>query len=115
MKRSRLNDWFEVARVSKHSQGDLTPEVLSGIVETFNPKQHEPPITLGHVDKNSNDKPAMGWIDGLKVVGDRLLAKGSQIWNQFDGMVRDGRFKKRSIGIRFSAEKKHPFYITWRF
>ncbi len=108
MAKSKLESWFEIARVSNHPKGNLTKEVLTQVAENFNPQLHEPPITLGHVTKDHNEKPAMGWIDGVKVVGDRLLAKGSQIWNQFDGMVRDGRFKKRSIGLRFNAEKK-PF------
>jgi len=111
---SKINDWIEIAKVGKFPQGDLTPELFDELVGTFNPEIHEPPHTLGHIREDHNDKPAFGWIAGLKRVGNTLLAKSQQISDKLDNFVREGLFKKRSIGIRYNSDGK-PFlhHLAW--
>ena len=98
--KSKLEEWFPVAAVGKFPQGDLTLDLFKQLVKSFKPKEHEPPLTQGHVSSIDSGKPAMGWITGVKIVGKRLFVKAKQIWDEFDKMVRDGRYKKRSIAIR---------------
>lgn len=98
---SQLEDWFQVAKTGKFPQGDLTEEIFEQLEANFNPAEHEPPVTLGHIKSEShNDKPAMAWLSDVRKVGNRLYVKARQVWDKFDGMVKDGRFKKRSIGLR---------------
>jgi len=104
---SRLEDWFPVAATGKFPQGDLTEDIFDQLADTFNPSKHEPPVTLGHIRADQhNDKPSMAWIAGVKRVGNTLFVKARQIWQKFDQMVQEGRFKKRSIGIRKNADGK---------
>jgi len=106
---SALEDWFEVAKTGTFPQGDLTEEVFDDLVSTFNPASHEPPVTLGHIREDHNDRPAAAWVSGLKRIGSTLYAKLKQVATDFDSLVREGRFKKRSIGIR--ADEEGRFYL----
>lgn len=111
---SKLSDWIEIAKTGHFPQGDLTPDLFDEMVSTFNPKLHEPPHTIGHIRKNHNDKPAFAWISKIKRVGDTLLAKSKQVAKDLDDWVKDGRFKKRSIGIRFNSEgKAFLHHLAW--
>lgn len=106
-KDSRLEEEFEVARVGNYPQGNLTSDIFDEVVSSFKPTHHEPAMTLGHVTKSHNDKPAYGWVSGLRRVGDRLLARGKQISTDLDNLVKVGRYKKRSIGLRVAENGKH--------
>lgn len=104
---SKLEDWFEIAKTGEFPQGNLTEQVFDEVVSTFKPEEHEPPIALGHVRSEShNDKPAAGWIAGLQRIGNTLYAKAKQVASDFDAAVREGRFKKRSIGLRTGNDGK---------
>jgi len=111
---SKINDWIEIAKTGKFPQGDLTHAVFDDIVSTFDPVKHEPPHTLGHIRSDHNDKPAYAWIEGVKRIGDTLFAKSKQVASELDSWVKDGRFKKRSIGIRVNAEGKNFLHhLAW--
>ena len=110
---SKLSDWFAVAKTGKFPQGDLTADTFDQVVKNFDASNHEPPITVGHIRDNHNDKPAVGWIDGVKRTGDYLFVKGRQIWEKFDGLVREGRFKKRSIGIRHGDNGAYLHHLAF--
>jgi len=103
---SKIAGWIQVARTGKFPQGDLTRGFFDKLVKNFNTKNHEPPYTVGHITRDHGDKPAMGWGAGIKRIGDFLYTKGKQISNELDGWVRDGRYKKRSIGIRYNSDKE---------
>lgn len=103
---SKLEQWFPVSVTGEYPQGDLTDSIFDEVVETFDPAIHEPPVTLGHITKDHNDKPSMAWVAGIKRVGNMLYTKGRQVWKDFDQMVKDGRYKKRSIGIRQNSDGK---------
>ena len=111
---SKIADWITVAATGKFPQGDLTTSVFDKLVKNFNPAHHEPPHTIGHINKGSGDKPAMGWVEGIKRVGDNLLVKSKQIYDKFDTMVQDGRYKKRSIGIRNRSDgEPYLHHLAW--
>lgn len=110
---SKITDWIQIARIGKFPQGNLTTEKFDQIVKTFNPENHEPPHVLGHITKEHNSKPAMGWISAIKRSGDFLLAKSKQVAGELDDLVRSGRFKKRSIGIRESNGKSFLHHLAW--
>lgn len=110
---SALEHEFEIAATGEFPQGDLTPDIFDQVVKNFKPGHHEPPITLGHVTKQHNDKPAMGWVSALRRAGDKLLARGKQIANSFDTSVREGRFKKRSIGLRVGPTGHYLHHLAF--
>ena len=68
---------FEIFKVGKHTSSngvekDYSLDDLKFIAESYKPSEHEAPIVVGHPVDNS---PAFGWIESLKVKGDKLLAK----------------------------------------
>jgi hypothetical protein len=91
--------WFEIFRAgdySKAGKGVITAADLSRVVKNYDPTYHEAPQTLGH---RADDQPAYGWIDGLMLDGDVLLARESKVDPKFDEARRAGKFKKRSAGF----------------
>jgi hypothetical protein len=91
--------WFEIFRAgdySKAGKGVITPDDLKRVVRNYDPTYHEAPETLGH---RSDDQPAYGWLDGLMVDGDKLLARERQVDPKFDEARKAGKFKKRSAAF----------------
>jgi len=108
-----LADWFEIFKVGTHtnSAGDTqkwTLEDLEKIASSYDPKNHEAPIVIGHPD---HDSPAYGWIEALKVEGERLLAKPKQLVEDFKEWVRDGRYKKVSIALYPDFTLRHVGFL----
>jgi hypothetical protein len=91
--------WFEIFRAgdyTKAGKGVITPDDLKRVVRNYDPTYHEAPETLGH---RSDDQPAYGWLDGLMVDGDKLLARERQVDPKFDEARKAGKFKKRSAAF----------------
>jgi hypothetical protein len=91
--------WFEIFRAgdySKAGKGVITPDDLKRVVRNYDPTYHEAPETLGH---RSDDQPAYGWIDGLMLDGDKLLARERQVNPKFEEARKAGKFKKRSAAF----------------
>jgi hypothetical protein len=95
--------WVQIARVGKavDSKGvgyDLTKGFLQKASDNYNASRelHEAPATVGHPASNA---PAFGWADETRMNGDALEAKFSDTADEFEQMVRQGRFKKRSTNF----------------
>jgi len=108
-----MNDWFEIFRAGTwvDSQGrerKFSEEDLDRIVSQYNPETSEAPLVVGHPRSNH---PAYGWVKALKRVGDRLLALPHQVMEEFANLVRQGRFKKRSISITPDLRLVHVGFL----
>jgi len=108
-----FSDWFEIFKVGTHtnSAGDTrewTLEDLEKIASSYDPKNHEAPIVIGHPE---HDSPAYGWIEALKVEGDRLLAKPKQLIEDFKEWVRAGRYKKVSMALYPDFTLRHVGFL----
>jgi hypothetical protein len=68
---------------------------LDGLAEDYDPKLHEAPVTVDHAQRG----PALGWVAGLRRVGDRLVARLKGVSEKLMEMIRAGAFKKRSVEI----------------
>jgi len=51
---------------------------------------------IGHPE---TDSPAYGWTEGIKRVGEVLYAKGKEVVSEFEDMVKQGLFKRRSVRL----------------
>lgn len=101
---------FEIFRSGTHttakgatlafSEGDV-----AAIAASYDPAVHEAPIVVGHPKTNL---PAYGWIKGLSVVGNKLVAAPDQVEPQFSEMVQAGRFKKISAALYAPNDKGNP-------
>ena len=93
--------WIEIFAAGQHADNTgrahtIDPAFLESVVANFNADTHTPPIVVGHPADNT---PAFGWAEELRRNGDKLEARFSDVDPQFESMVKDGRFKKRSASF----------------
>ena len=81
---------------------------LERIAGSYAPANYEAPAVIGHPATNA---PAWGWVERLRVAGDRLLADFRQVAPEFAGMLRAGRFKKRSISLFPDGGLRHVGWL----
>lgn len=85
-----------------------TRDDLDAIVKKYDPVKHEAPVVIGHPKDNA---PAWGWIEALKREGDILLARAKQLVPEFVEMVKQGRFKKRSMSLYPDMTLRHVGFL----
>lgn len=108
-----MNAWIEVFKIGSHTDSggftrDWTLKDLEKIASSYNPQEHEAPIVIGHPEM---DSPAYGWIEALKVEGEKLLAKPGQLVEQFKDWVRKGLYKKVSIALYPDLTLRHIGFL----
>lgn len=89
---------------------DVTREQLATIAAGYDPKLHEAPCVVGHPTTNA---PAYGWVSGLSVRDDLLLADVHQLDPQFQAAVQAGRYKKRSAAFLLPGSPGNPKPDQW--
>jgi len=75
---------------------EVTPEYLNQLAGNYNPALHEAPAVIGHPE---TDAPAYGWVSSVRVKDGKLEVLFADNDPEFERMVREGRFKKRSLKI----------------
>ena len=112
-----MKKWFEVFKVGKHTDSagntkDWTLADLEKIATDYNSQKddskHIAPIVLGHPKDN---KPAYGWIEKLKVVGDKLLALPEKVSDEFSNWVKEGKYRTRSISLYGNGLLRHVGFL----
>ncbi len=104
---------FEIFRTGTHTSNNgvtksYSVSDLNSIVDSYNPHNLEAPLVLGHPKSNS---PAFGWIETLRVVGDRLIAKAKDVVPEFLDAVKKGLFKKRSVSLDKDGKLRHVGFL----
>lgn len=104
---------FEILKTGSfsNSQGkevNFSQSDLEKIASSYDPAISEAPIVIGH--PKSND-PAYGWIDSLKVNGNKLIASASRIVPEFLNAVKEGLFKKRSVSLNPDNSLRHVGFL----
>jgi hypothetical protein len=112
--------WVEAFKTGTHtdSQGNQhtwTAEHLSTIASQYNarvapgnPEHKQAPVVLGHP---KDDSPAYGWIDKVKVRGDKLMAHLDQLNGAFVQALKDGAYKFRSISLYPDLNIRHLGFL----
>lgn len=89
----------------------FTPEMLAQMVASYNPAQHEAPLTIGHPKDNL---PAYGWVKALYINdAGNLAIDPAQTDPTFADMVSKGRFKKRSASFYPPDHPSNPTPGKW--
>lgn len=101
--------WTRIGRTGLHTamsgqQVQLTEADLDKVVTSYNPKDHEAPLVLGHP---TNNGPAYGWVQGLKRDGEYLLAQFAQIPDSLKEAVNNGHYKKVSMSLYPDGTLRH--------
>lgn len=108
------HEWMEIFRAGKHTDKngrskDWTESELTNMAEKYNSqKEHEAPLVIGHPSENA---PAWGWVECLKVEAGKLYAKCGQVIPEFAEMVNSGMFKKRSISLYPDMLLRHVGFL----
>lgn len=108
-----FDDWIEIFKAGTHTDSagrtwTFGAADLDRIVAGYDPAVHEAPLVVGHPRDNA---PAYGWVGGLKRAGDTLLAKFTGVAPEFEDLVRQGRFKKRSICLGKDGLLRHVGFL----
>lgn len=108
---------IEIFRAGTHTDASGREMIFSSrdveeAARAYSPDLHEAPVVVGHP---AHDDPAYGWVTGLRVENDVMLADVGQVHDEFAGMVRDGRFKKISASFYLPNSPRNPkpgvFYL----
>lgn len=108
-----LTDWIAIFKTGTHTDGAgqtraWTDADLDRIVAQFKPAEHEPPVVVGHP---ATDAPAYGWVAEVKREGALLYARLKDLVPEFVQMLKDGRFKKRSIALYPDLTLRHVGFL----
>lgn len=100
---------FEIFRVGVHNGEEYAEEYLDTLVINFDPEFRPVPVFLGHTNWFSDEeKPAGGWIAGLRHLGGRLLAKVKDLRPWFLDAVNAREFPNRSVEIYPNLDGRGP-------
>lgn len=112
--------WVEAFKAGDHrdSEGHTNrwePKHLDTIAQQYNakadaknPERKMAPVVLGHP---KDDAPAYGWIDKVKVSGDKLMAHLSELNSGFVQALKEGAYKTRSISLYPDLNIRHLGFL----
>jgi cation transport regulator ChaB len=95
---------------------------LQNIIEAFNELRGmvDPPLKLGHSIKQellaSGGLPTAGWLDNLRIKGDKILADFKKIPSKIYKIIKNGGLKRVSPEIVYDYQaqpggKKYPLFL----
>ncbi len=105
--------WCHIFNTGRHTdwlgrEKDWTLEDLEKIKFNFESKKLNSPITIGHIKTFS---PAYGWVDELKIEGDKLYASFKDLVPEFVEACKKGLFKERSISLDKDLNLRHIAFL----
>jgi len=105
---------FEILKVGKWTSSngkthEFTENELDLIVAQYNPQLEEAPLTLGHPWLGT--EPAYGWVKEVFRVGKTLYARASELCDEFIELLKEKKYKKRSVGLSKDLRLKHVAFL----
>ena len=120
MSTERLNNelidgWWDIARAGSWkgtlagapAQIEITPEDLVRMAGDYDPLLQEAPVTVEH----RREGPAHGWVAALRVAGDRLQARFTDLSDSLRDWLRSGAYRSRSIEMYKPFEPTGGAYL----
>jgi hypothetical protein len=94
----------------------ITPEDLDAMIEAAqDPEVDHAAVRIGHTDPRFDGEPAVGWVENLRRVGNRLVGDVSGVPARMAELVQTA-FRRRSAevgwGVRTPSGKTHPAVLT---
>jgi cation transport regulator len=97
----------EIFSVGTWNGDKYTEADLQAMVDAF-PKlsdEVKPPVKMGHSNKLADGDPALGWVKGLRLNGDKLVAKLSDVPDILFKAIKQGLYKRVSSEIYWNYKK----------
>jgi len=98
----RVGTWTD----SKGRKNKWTHADIDGIVDAYNKTKESvhAPLKLGHNDKqkiasSDDDEPAIGWVENLKRVGDKLVGDFMNVPDKLADLIEKGAYRSRSAEL----------------
>ena len=89
--------WIEVFRAGDYGdRGRWTAQDLDRLVAAYDTRLQPAPVVVGHP---KTDSPAYGWVARLRRAGQSLWAQLEKVDKGFESLLRDGRFRQRSVAL----------------
>ncbi len=107
--RNDRENWIEIARAGtfRDAQGEwhrFSLPRLEKIAASYDPKHNQAPLVIGHPALNG---PAHGWIESLKINGEKLLAKPAYVTAEIKRAVDNGLYKYVSMSLYQDDRLRH--------
>lgn len=108
---------FEVFKAGTHTDAngntqEWSQQDLELIVEKYNNQpdtdKHLAPVVIGHPEDNL---PAYGWVESLKLEGDKVLATLTELQDEFVEWLDKGLYKTRSISLYEDLKLRHIGFL----
>jgi hypothetical protein len=87
---------------------DWTESDLDKIVSSYDPKNHEAPVCIGHPKDNA---PAWAWVKSVAREGKSLFAEIGDLLPEFSDLLEKKLFKKRSISLYPDLSLRHIGFL----
>lgn len=96
---------------SRGQQVTITVADLAAAVAAYDAEHNPAPAVIGHP---TLDAPAYGWLRGLELRGDTLVAtEFGDVDPDFAGQVKAGRYRKRSMSFHAPGSTANPKPGIW--
>lgn len=112
----KVGTWTDSkGRKGKWTHKDID-DIVAGYVATKNDLHI--PLKLGHDEKQrivGDDEPAIGWIENLKRVGDKLVGDFMNVPDKLASLIEKGAYRSRSSELSPEieiGEKKYRWLLT---
>jgi len=105
--------WIEIFKTGKHKDSngiikEWKEDDLDYIAAKYDSTIHEAPVVIGHP---TDSAPAYGWVEVMKREGSTLFAKLRDVIPEFIDLVKQKRYKKRSISLYPDMGLRHVGFL----
>lgn len=93
--------YYHVFTAGTYPQGNVGEDFLNQVAANYDPANyHEAPVWIGHPDDDGTSEPeALGWIDSVIAIGNKLYVSFSHVSDKFKQLIDDGAFKRVSVEL----------------
>lgn len=89
----------EIFSTGKWNGDDYKEKDLDDMILAFRDVGFKPPLKLGHDEKNKDGQPAIGWVDKIYRMGNKLLADFKELPIKVYEALKRGNYKQVSSEI----------------
>jgi hypothetical protein len=97
--------WIEISKLGNHrdstgTERGINKQFIDQVIANFTP--NDAPAVVGHPVENA---PAFGWASEIRLNGDAIEVRFSDTDDEFERLVREGKYRKRSASFYLNPPK----------